>query len=116
MCVLVEKREDTARFSTSIALRRPERDERVALLESISDGLRLAEEDLKLRGPGDYFGTRQSGLPALKQARLTDVDILQNARADADAVLAADPQLTGAELAGLRARVLELAARAGEAN
>jgi len=90
--------------------------ERLHLVESVRDGLELAEADLRLRGPGDYFGTRQSGLPALRQARLTDVDILELARADAVAILDRNRTLEGPEMAELKRRVDELAARAGEAN
>jgi ATP-dependent DNA helicase RecG len=90
--------------------------ERLHLVESVRDGLELAEADLRLRGPGDYFGTRQSGLPALRQARLTDVDILELARADAVAILDRNRTLEGPEMAELKRRVGELAARAGEAN
>ena len=50
--------------------------ERLKLVERSGDGFELAEEDLRLRGPGDYLGTRQSGLPSLKVARVTDQDIL----------------------------------------
>jgi len=89
---------------------------RLKLLEQTHDGFKLAEEDLKLRGPGDYFGTRQSGLPTLRQARLTDTPILEAAREDALELVAADPLLSAPELAGLRARVERLADRAGDAN
>ena len=46
--------------------------ERLSALERIHDGFKLAEADLELRGPGDFFGTRQSGLPNLRMARLSD--------------------------------------------
>ena len=67
--------------------------ERLKLVERSGDGFELAEEDLRLRGPGDYLGTRQSGLPSLKMARLSDQDILAAARAEAVRVLDADPDL-----------------------
>ncbi len=66
---------------------------RLKLLERISDGFRLAEEDLKLRGPGDYLGTRQSGLPTLKVAEITDYDTLSLARREAIRALEIDPLL-----------------------
>ena len=67
--------------------------ERMKLVERSTDGFELAEADLDLRGPGDYLGTRQSGLPSLKMARLSDQDILAAARAEAIRVLDADPDL-----------------------
>ncbi len=67
--------------------------ERLKLLESIRNGFRLAEEDLKLRGPGEFFGTRQSGLPDLKMAKLSDIEILELARREASRLFEADPYL-----------------------
>ncbi len=57
--------------------------QRLDLIEKIQDGFQLAEEDLKLRGPGEFFGTRQSGLPDLRMAKLSDVALLEVARAEA---------------------------------
>ena len=68
--------------------------ERLKILERVQDGFQLAEEDLILRGPGDRLGTRQSGLPALRVARLSDHDILSLARREAARVLDADPELS----------------------
>ncbi len=56
---------------------------RLSIMEKTHDGFLLAEEDLKLRGPGEFFGTRQSGLPDLKMARLSDLDLLEKARKEA---------------------------------
>jgi ATP-dependent DNA helicase RecG len=67
--------------------------ERLKLLESIRNGFKLAEEDLRLRGPGEFFGTRQSGLPDLKMAKLSDVEILELARREAIRLFEADPYL-----------------------
>ena len=67
--------------------------ERLKLVERSGDGFELAEEDLRLRGPGDYLGTRQSGLPSLKVARISDQDILAAARAEAVRILDSDPEL-----------------------
>ena len=54
----------------------------------------MAEEDLRLRGPGEFFGTRQHGLPELKVANLIeDFDLLRLARRDAFAIVAEDPAL-----------------------
>ena len=74
---------------------------RLRLLERTSDGFRLSEEDLKLRGPGDYLGTRQSGLPTFRVAEITDQDIVSLARREADRLLASDPDLSMPEHAAL---------------
>ena len=66
---------------------------RLRLLERTSDGFKLSEEDLKLRGPGDYLGTRQSGLPAFRVAEITDQEIVTLARREAERILTADPDL-----------------------
>ncbi len=68
-------------------------DERLKVIETCQDGFRLAEEDLKLRGPGEFFGTRQSGLPDLKIAKLSDVKYLEEARAAAQELFERDPKL-----------------------
>jgi len=70
---------------------------RLDLIEKIQDGFQLAEEDLKLRGPGEFFGTRQSGLPDLRMARLSDVKLLELARAEAIRLFEQDPGLKKAE-------------------
>ena len=68
--------------------------ERIKIAERIDDGFQLAEEDLRIRGPGDYMGTRQTGLPELKVARITDLDLLALARREATRILDADPDLS----------------------
>jgi ATP-dependent DNA helicase RecG len=79
--------------------------ERLGVMERTSDGFVLAEADLALRGPGDFFGTRQSGLPELKVARLADTPLLAEARAQAEWLWSKDPYLTRLEHAALRERV-----------
>jgi ATP-dependent DNA helicase RecG len=61
--------------------------ERLRLMEEHQDGFKLAEEDLRLRGEGDVFGTRQSGLPVLKVASLADTRTVEAAHRDARALL-----------------------------
>jgi ATP-dependent DNA helicase RecG len=57
--------------------------QRLDIIEKVQDGFQLADADLKLRGPGEFFGTRQSGLPDLRMAKLSDVALLEMARAEA---------------------------------
>ncbi len=68
--------------------------ERLKAIEETEDGFVLAEKDLELRGPGDFFGVRQSGIPTLRLARLSNVRILEQARAEAQALFAKDPTLS----------------------
>jgi ATP-dependent DNA helicase RecG len=71
--------------------------ERLSVLERTQDGFILAEEDLKLRGPGEFFGTRQSGLPDLKMAKLSDLRLLELARTEAIRLFKQDPELSQSE-------------------
>jgi ATP-dependent DNA helicase RecG len=78
---------------------------RLDIIEKERDGFRLAEEDLKLRGPGEFFGTRQSGLPDLRMARLSDVALLETARREAIRLFKDDPDLSKPENAPLAAEL-----------
>ena len=70
--------------------------ERLKILCRTSDGFEIARADLAQRGPGDFFGRRQHGLPALHVADLAaDLALMQSAREEAEAILAADPRLEG---------------------
>jgi ATP-dependent DNA helicase RecG len=69
-------------------------EERLRALEASNDGFVLAEKDLQLRGPGDFLGTRQTGLPELRVAQLTDVETLSMARTAAQQLFAYDPDLS----------------------
>jgi ATP-dependent DNA helicase RecG len=71
--------------------------QRLDLIEKIQDGFELAEEDLKLRGPGEFFGTRQSGLPDLRMAKLSDIALLELARSEAIKLFQTDPTLEKTE-------------------
>jgi ATP-dependent DNA helicase RecG len=86
-------------------------DPRLPRLEAIAnerDGFRLAEVDLELRGAGELLGTRQSGLPEFRVARLPDdQELLERARARADELVESDPELTQPEHALLREAVVE---------
>ncbi len=82
---------------------------RLAIMRKTNDGFQIAEEDLRLRGPGDFFGSRQHGLPETHIADLgADTQILQRAKAEADALLREDPELAWPEHALLRERVEKL--------
>jgi ATP-dependent DNA helicase RecG len=85
----------------------PQAQERLRAIESTQDGFALAEKDLELRGPGDFFGTRQSGLPDLKLARLGDMRILEQARTEAQALFREDPGLSKPEHRLLARKVTE---------
>jgi ATP-dependent DNA helicase RecG len=81
--------------------------ERLEVMRTTEDGFALAEADMRLRGPGEMWGTRQSGLPRLKLANLwRDEALLLAAREAARAVAAADPHLLAPEHAALRAALL----------
>lgn len=78
---------------------------RLSAMVHISDGFKIAEEDLRMRGPGDFFGSRQHGLPELHIADLgADMDVLRRAKDAAERLLQADPGLRKIENAGLRRR------------
>ena len=68
--------------------------ERLDVLVATTDGFAIAEKDLELRGPGDFLGTRQSGLPDLKMAMLSDTATLALAQQAAQELFAADPTLS----------------------
>ncbi|KUK41795.1 MAG: RecG-like helicase [Clostridia bacterium 62_21] len=79
---------------------------RLRALVATNDGFQLAEEDLRLRGPGEFFGVRQSGVPEFKIADpVRDVQILEAAREEARRVVEADPDLRHSENAPLRAAI-----------
>jgi ATP-dependent DNA helicase RecG len=66
---------------------------RLDIIETTQDGFKLADEDLKLRGPGEFFGTRQSGLPDLRMAKLSDTSLLELARSESIKLMETDPAL-----------------------
>ena len=79
--------------------------ERLDVFQSTDDGFRLAEEDLRLRGPGDFFGVRQSGVPELRVADLSDTPLIELARSLAGKLWENDPYLHKPEHAALRERM-----------
>jgi ATP-dependent DNA helicase RecG len=95
-CVLVTRGDRTAAGA-----------ERLAVMAETADGFRIAEEDLRIRGPGEILGARQAGLPKLRFGDLRrHVDLLQEARTEAERLLALDPDLGRPEHAVTR-RVLD---------
>ncbi len=80
---------------------------RLEVLTETDDGFRIAEEDLRIRGPGEFFGTKQHGLPELKVADLgEDFELLRLARRDAFQMVKDDPALTAPDHQELRREVL----------
>ncbi len=76
--------------------------ERLEVLCRTTDGFEIAMEDLRIRGPGEFFGARQSGLPDLRIANvLEDIALLEMAREDAEALVEEDPELLRPEVADL---------------
>ena len=87
----------------------PETKRRLEVIAKTSDGFKVAEEDLKLRGPGDFFGYRQSGLPMLKMAdMMTDIKLLEIAKKAAAEILIDDPRLSKEENAALSGNIQRL--------
>ena len=87
--------------------------ERLSTLVHPNDGFVIAQKDLEMRGAGDFFGTRQHGLPPMKMANLAgDTRLLEQARQEAEALLEQDPELEGQPL--LKAKVQKLFSQYGE--
>ena len=85
----------------------PDATERLAAIGGSDDGFEIAERDLRLRGPGEVFGARQSGLAPFRVADLsTDADLLRLARADAQSWIERDPDLAAPESGLLRRKLL----------
>jgi ATP-dependent DNA helicase RecG len=91
-----------------------EANERLQAVVDTTSGLILAEHDLRLRGPGDYFGVRQSGMPELKVARLDDAPLVEAARSAATAILSDDADLARDEHSALSRHLAAFVASSGE--
>ncbi len=96
-CIMISDRKSNETFS------------RLAVIRDNSDGFKIADEDLKLRGPGDFLGNRQHGLPDLKIADLSDdIEILHLAGQMSAELLKRDPTLISPENSALRKSVITL--------
>ncbi len=83
--------------------------ERMNIMKESSDGFVISEKDLELRGPGDFFGTKQHGIPEFKVANLfTDIPILKKAQVLAKNILEEDPYLKSQSNSMIRAKIQEL--------
>lgn len=93
----------------------PQTQRRLAAIARLSDGFEVAEEDLQIRGPGDYYGVRQAGFPELKVADLLrDTDLVELAREAARELLVKDPDLARPEHRLLREHFQGLEAKVSE--
>ncbi len=91
-------------------------EERLKALEQTNDGFALAEKDLEIRGPGEFFGKRQSGLPELQLASLLDMEMVETARSEAVKLFTADPSLEQPEHQLLQERVAQFWEQAGDVS
>jgi ATP-dependent DNA helicase RecG len=82
---------------------------RVKVMSSTSDGFKISEEDLKLRGPGDFFGKKQHGLPNLKIADISgDMELIRLTQKIAQDIIQKDPELEDKHHGALRIEVIRL--------
>lgn len=88
---------------------------RMKIMSSTSDGFKISEEDLKMRGPGDFFGERQHGLPPLKIADIAaDMEMMNLTKRIAEDIISSDPKLESRDYRGLKIEIIRLFNRNGE--
>ncbi|MBU5437749.1 ATP-dependent DNA helicase RecG [Tissierella sp. MSJ-40] len=89
--------------------------ERMRILQQTTDGFKISEKDLELRGPGEFFGTRQHGIPELKVANLfTDMEILKIAQREALEIIKEDPNMCSSKYYYLRQKIQEMFKKSGK--
>ena len=82
---------------------------RLEIISKTTDGFKIADADLELRGPGDFLGNRQHGLPEMKIADLfADREVLKTAGREVESLIKSDPQLKKPENFGLKTEIIEL--------
>lgn len=87
---------------------------RLSVMCRTNSGFEIADEDLKLRGPGDFFGSRQHGLPTLSIADLSDMQSVAVSQQAAEEIIRISPDLSDERLKGIRAEIRRLMSKAGE--
>lgn len=98
-------------------IKNPKQNERLNIMCKTTDGFKIADADLKLRGPGDFLGNRQHGLPQFRIADLScDMRVLEEAGKAASDILSRDPKIQKLEHIGMRKEIAELMARANTLN
>jgi ATP-dependent DNA helicase RecG len=89
--------------------------ERMRILQQTTDGFKISEKDLELRGPGEFFGTRQHGIPELKVANLfTDMEILKIAQKEALEIIKEDPNLSSSKHYYLKQKIQAMFKKSGK--
>jgi len=95
--------------SYCILIANPQSQDAIARIDAVSklnDGFQIAEKDLEIRGPGEFFGKRQHGLSELKIANpITQIKILQEAKQEASMLIQADPNLTSRQNSYIRQKL-----------